>query len=108
MACFLFSVSSLIRSSATWLFDGGVSDGRSIVSNPKRIWFGDRPVVSFFRLLCTAEARASQCVQSSGAADVIRQRYCSTHWFFHSEMPSVWVLRPVSRSVDRLVLCTAK
>jgi hypothetical protein len=51
---------------------------------------GNRPVVEFFLLLCMAAARASQWVQSSGDVDVTRRRYCSTHWFFLSDSPSVW------------------
>jgi hypothetical protein len=51
---------------------------------------GDKPVVEFLRLLCTAVARAIQWVQSSGDADVTSRRYCSTHWFFRSDRPSVW------------------
>ncbi len=31
----------------------------------------------------------SQLVQSSGAIEVTIWRYCSTHWFFHSDSPSV-------------------
>ena len=47
-------------------------------------------MVAFLLLLCMAEARGSHCVQSSGLADVTVWRYCSIHWFFLSERPSVW------------------
>src|SRR5450631_391427 len=80
----------LIRSSVASLFDGVSFSGVSLVSYPSRIWLGDKPVVSFLRLLCTADAIASHCVQSSGDVEVTKRRYCSTHWFFRSEMPSVW------------------
>src|SRR5713226_2464473 len=77
------------RSWTVWLF----TSLSSLVSNwgspPHRIWLGDSPVVAFFRSLCTAVAIESQLVQSSGAIDVTIWRYCSIHWFFHSDSPSV-------------------
>jgi hypothetical protein len=56
---------------------------------PKRIWLGNSPVVWFYLLLWTADAVVSHWSQSSGAAEVTSWRYCSTHWFFHSDKPSV-------------------
>ena len=58
---------------------------------------GDKPVVVFLLLLCTAVAKASQWVQSFGDVEVTNQRYCSIHWFFLSEMPSVWGWNTVDR-----------
>ncbi len=57
---------------------------------PKRIWLGESLVVVLIRLLCTIVASASQCVHPFGSFDVTSQRYCSIHWFFHSDSPSVW------------------
>ena len=71
------------------LFDGGKVSGVNVGSYPRRIWLGNNPVVAFFLLLCTAEAGASLCVQSSGFADVTIWRYRPTHWFFLSERWSV-------------------
>ena len=78
------------RCSAASLFNGGVFEGRSVVLNLRRIWLGDRSVVLFLLLLWTAVVIASQWVQSSGEVDVTKWRYCSTHWFFRSDIPSVW------------------
>jgi hypothetical protein len=50
---------------------------------------GDRPVVAFFLLLCTAEANASHCVQSSGTVEVTSLKYCLIHWFFCLDSPSI-------------------
>src|SRR6266566_8902742 len=85
----LFSMSISTLFSAMSLFDGGVATGCRVGSYPIRISLGDSPVVAFFLLLCTAVAMVSQCVQSSGDAAVTRRRYCSTHWFFRSDSPSV-------------------
>src|SRR6266852_4461666 len=67
----------------------GFLSGTRVVSYPRRISLGDKPVVVFFLLLCTAEAIVSQEVQLSGDAEVTRRKYCSTHWFFRSVSPSV-------------------
>src|SRR6266404_8224752 len=67
---------------------------------PSRIWFGDNPVVTLVRLLCTAVARASQCIHPFGSIDVTKCRYCSTHWFFRSDNPSVWGWNAVDRLRD--------
>ena len=56
---------------------------------PKRIWLGDSPVVVLIWLLCTTVASASQCVHPLGSLEVTSHKYCSTHWFFRSESPSV-------------------
>ena len=86
----LFSISFLMCCSARSLFDGGDTSGVSGGSYPRRIWLGNNPVMVFLLLLCTAEARASHCIQSSGFADVTILRYCSTCWFFLSKRPSIW------------------
>src|SRR6266849_2573346 len=75
--------------SAVELVTIGFLSGTRVVSYPRRISLGDRPVVEFFLLLCTAEAMVSQEVQLSGDANVTRRKYCSTHWFFRSDSPSV-------------------
>ena len=64
---------------------------------PKRIWLGDKLVMLFFQLLWTAVAMASQSDQSLGWPPVTSLRYCSTHWFFHSESLSVWGCEAVDR-----------
>jgi hypothetical protein len=46
-------------------------------------------VVAFQALLCTAVAIGSQRAQSSWLVQISR-RYCSIHWFFRSDRPSVW------------------
>ena len=85
----LFSMSMSTLFSAMSLFDGGVAAGCRVGSYPIKTSLGDSPVVMFFLLLCTAVAMVSQWVQSSGDAEVTRRRYCSTHWFFRSDSPSV-------------------
>jgi len=87
-ALFSKSVSTLF--SAMSLFCGGVVGGCRVGSYPIKISLGDSPVVAFFLLLCTAVTIVNQWVQSSGDADVTSRRYCSTHWFFRSDSPSVW------------------
>src|SRR5258708_38213310 len=79
-----------VRSRAVWLFVSSRDGGMRVVSYPSRIWLGDRPMVVFLRLLWTAVAIGSQVDQSSGWLEVTRRRYCSTHWFFRSDNPSVW------------------
>ena len=58
---------------------------------------GQLQVVLFFWLLWTAVAMASQSDQSLGCPPVTNLRYFSTHWFFHSESPSVWGWEAVNR-----------
>src|SRR6266576_4598503 len=87
-ALFSMSVSTLFSTMS--LVDGGIVMGCRVGSYPIRILLGDNPVIAFFLLLCTAVAMVSQWVQSSGDAEVTRRRYCSTHWFFRSDSPSVW------------------
>src|SRR5260370_17344400 len=77
------------RSWTIWLFTSSPSLVSKWGSPPHRIWLGDSPVIAFFRSLCTAVAIESQSVQSSGAIDVTIRRYCSIHWFFRSDRPSV-------------------
>src|SRR6266446_7477058 len=67
---------------------------------PIRIWFGDNPVVALVRLLCTAVANASQSTHPFGSIDVTSRRYCSTHWFFRSDSPSVCRWNAVDRLRD--------
>ena len=90
MACSHFLIKSSDRPWAALLLDGGVSDGMRVGSYPKRIWLGASLVVAFSQLLCSAEAIVNHRVQSSGAAYVTSWRYCLTHWFFCSDIPSVW------------------
>ena len=63
---------------------------------PMSSWLGGKLVVVFVELLCTSVATASQLLQSVWFT-VMSCRYCSTHWFFHSEMPSVWGWNAVDR-----------
>ena len=98
MAWALFSSRvSMHFSTRLLLLEIALPEGIRSRSYSRRIWFGDRPVVTFLLLLCTAVARASQWVQSSGDAEVTNLRYCSIHWFFLSEMPSVWGWNTVDR-----------
>src|SRR6266850_661654 len=57
-------------------------------SHPIRSSLGVKPVVEFAELLWTKVVTASQSLQSSWFA-VTRCRYCSIHWFFRSNKPSV-------------------
>src|SRR6266849_6050150 len=86
----LLSIKFWTLCSAAKLVTVGLLSGTRVVSYPRRISLGDKPVVVFFLLLCTADAIVNQEVQPSGDADVTRRRYCSTHWFFRSDSPSVW------------------
>jgi hypothetical protein len=47
-------------------------------------------MVAFLWLFCTMVAIPSQSLQSVWALLMVRQRYCSTHWFVHSDSLSVW------------------
>src|SRR6266478_8137134 len=67
---------------------------------PSRIWFGDILVVTLTRLLCTVVASAIQSTHPFGSIDVTSRRYCSTHWFFCLESPSVWGWNAVDRFCD--------
>jgi hypothetical protein len=89
-ACCLRSIINLMHVLASSFLVWVVSDGAISGSYPRRILFGDSLVVSFLRLLCTSNAKSSHWVQSSGVMEVTRRRYCSTHWFFLSDIPSVW------------------
>src|SRR5713226_429234 len=86
-----------VRSRAVWLFVSLRDGGTRVVSYPRRSLLVDKPVVVFLWLLWTAMAIGSQVDQSSGWLEVTRQRYCSTHWFFHSDRPSVWGWKAVDR-----------
>jgi hypothetical protein len=90
IACCHRSIITLMCSSVSSLLVWMVSDGPISGSYLRRISFGDRLVVLFLRLLCTSVTSSSHWVQSSGAMEVTRRRYCSTHWFFLSDIPSVW------------------
>src|SRR5487761_1889355 len=70
----------------------GVSRG----SRPMRSWLGVMPIVAFLELLCTAVAIVSHLLHSSWFV-AMSLRYCSTHWFFLSESPSVWGWYAVDR-----------
>src|SRR5712672_4715594 len=61
---------------------------------------GVTPSVELTWSLCTADATVSHRLQSPCCAFATRRRYCSTHWFFRSESPSVrgW------NAVDRFCL----
>ena len=54
-------------------------------------------MVTLVRLLCTAVANAIQSTHPFGSIDVTSRRYCSTHWFFRSDSPSVWGWNAVDR-----------
>ena len=90
MAANLFSIIVSSRRSVASLVDSVDSVGISFVSYPRRISLGDNLVVAFCLLLCMAVAIAIQSVQASGDVEVTRRKYCSTHWFFLSESPSVY------------------
>src|SRR6266403_5466648 len=64
---------------------------------PKRIWLGESPGVVLIRLLCTVVANASQYVHPFGSFEVTSRRYCSIHWFFRSDSPSVCGWNAVDR-----------
>ena len=97
VACSHASSILLTLLSTASLFVLWCSDGCNMGSIPKRIWLGDRLVVLFFLLLWTAVAIASQSDQSLGWPPVTSLKYCSTHWFFHSESPSIWGCEAVDR-----------
>src|SRR6266850_2788633 len=78
----------VVCSSAVLLLDDWLCSKVNGGSHPIRSSLGAKPVVEFAELLWTRVATASQSLQSSWF-DVIRQRYCSTHWFFLSDRPSV-------------------
>src|SRR5712671_63285 len=61
---------------------------------------GVTPNVELTWSLCTTDATVSHRLQSPCCAFATRRRYCSTHWFFRSESPSVrgW------NAVDRFCL----
>ncbi len=63
----------------------------------KRIWLGDSLVVVLIQLLCTTMANVSQCVHPLGSLEVTSRKYCSTHWFFCLESPSVCGWKAVDR-----------
>src|SRR5712672_2635105 len=67
---------------------------------PNRASTGVTPSVELTWSLCTADATVSHRLQSPCCAFATRRRYCSTHWFFRSESPSVrgW------NAVDRFCL----
>ena len=73
------------------------SDGANSGVYPSRIWLGDKPVMVLIWLLCTAKAMEIQRDQSSGCDAVMVHKYCSTHWFFHLDKPSVWGWKAVDR-----------
>ncbi len=90
MASARFLVIACIRDSTKALWVCSTLSELSVGLYPKRIWLGESPVVVLIRLLCTVVASASQCVHPFGSFEVTNRRYCSIHWFFHSDSPSVW------------------
>src|SRR6266403_4896902 len=97
MASARFLVIARIRDSTKALWVCNTLSELSVGLYPKRIWLGESPVVVLIRLLCTVVASASQCVHPFGSFDVTSRRYCSTHWFFRSDRPSVWGWNAVDR-----------
>ena len=89
IAWVLFSLRSSIHCWTASLLADGESWGARFGSYPNRMSLNNKPVVTFLWLLCTAVAIAIQYVQSSGDTDITKWRYCSTHWFFHSNKLSV-------------------
>ena len=67
----------------------------SLVDSPVPV--GINFVVAFRLLLCIVVAMDIQSVQASGDMEVTNRRYCSTHWFFRSDRPSVWGWNTVDR-----------
>ena len=63
-------------------------------------------MVTLTQLLCTAVASVSQLVHPFGSMNVTSCRYCSIHWFFLSDSPSVWGWNAVDRlhSIPSLVV----
>src|SRR6266403_2927609 len=98
MASARFLVIACIRDSTKVLWVCSTLSEVSVGLYPKRIWLGESPVVVLIRILCTVVASASQCVHPFASFDVTSRRYCSIHWFFRSDRPSVWG----SNAVDRL------
>ena len=97
MAFARFSVIVFTHDSTSALWVCRTLSELSVGLYPKRIWLGDSLVVVLIRLLCTTIASASQCVHPLGSFEVTNCRYCSTHWFFRSESPSVWGWNAIDR-----------
>src|SRR6266403_4233541 len=92
-----FLVIVCIRDSTRALWVCNTLSELSVGLYSKRIWLGDSLVVVLIRLLCTTVASANQCVHPLGLFEVTNRRYCSTHWFFCSESPSVWGWNAIDR-----------
>src|SRR6266403_4716932 len=97
MAFAWFSVIVFIRDSTKALWVCSTLSELSVGLYPKRIWLGDSPVVTLIWLLCTVVASVSQCIHPLGSFKVTSCRYCSIHWFFCSDRPSVWGWNAVDR-----------
>src|SRR6266478_9501807 len=97
MASARFLVIVFIRDSTKALWVCNTLSELSVGLYPKRIWLGESSVVALIRLLCTVVASASQWVHPFGSFDVTSRRYCSIHWFFRSDSPSVWGWNTVDR-----------
>jgi len=97
MASAWFLVIICIRDSTRALWVCSTLSELSVGLYPKRIWLGESPVVVLIRLLCTVVASTSQCVHPFGSFEVTNRRYCSIHWFFRSDNPSVWGWNAVDR-----------
>ena len=90
MASAQFLVIVCIRDSTRALWVCNTLSELSVGLYPKRIWLGDSLVVVLIRLLCTVVASVSQCVHPLGSFEVTSRKYCSIHWFFRLDRPSVW------------------
>ncbi len=97
MASARFLVITCIRDSTRALWVCNTLSELSVGLYLKRIWLGDSLVVVLIRLLCTVVASASQCVHPLGSFEVTSRKYCSIHWFFRSDRPSVWGWNAVDR-----------
>ena len=73
---------------------------------PRRTSWGLSLVVAFGHWLCTKDTMSNHSSQSSCCAVVYIWRYCSTHWFFCSDRPSVcgWNVVLMLQSMFNLVV----
>src|SRR5580692_1405705 len=92
MACTAASLCCLIVvcwSSAAALLVSGVMASAAAGAYPSSILWGLIFVVALGHRLCTKDTMGNHSSQSSCHAVVYIRRYCSTHWFLHSDRPSV-------------------
>src|SRR6266478_443672 len=97
MASARFLVIACMRDSTSALWVCSTLSELSVGLYPKRIWLGESLVVVLIRLLCTVVASASRYVHPLGSFEVTNRRYCSIHWFFRSDSPSVCGWNAVDR-----------